>query len=1081
MKSILPILFTLGSFLLCPFLMEAQVLPSGSSDAWRRNANNTAGGTGNLFGTRSWNSPVYFNTALPTGGLWTGIRMKLNGEFSAGNQYQISGYSAGDGVNTSGYLGLGQNKGQIWTNNDLDGSPSRGPFSLLHLNGRDGAFVQNAGYRPWMKTGISFTDNQDFSYIGLRKVGAGDDVTETTIAWADNAGNAYGPDELAFRFTTNSNSNTISGDLNASNDLDGKMIAQFRGNGNMGLGQIFTPGAAGQKAQSRLHIAKTAIGSGVLNPNPNEVWSQITHNITNHTSNDGLRLGITTNPGTGLSTGVLRWQENSPFIIQSDWNTSPGSTSNGERMRISSINAPGVTNPGFSSNTTRVSIPIFGNIPVDQPRSLLHLGFDIGDASGIRPWMNLGTTTAGFGTLTYLGMKEEGVSPEPVLAWGDFNNTGLPIVYTSDVTGNGNALEGLEVARFSSAATAFGGDGGLGVGDFTAGVPTHKLHVRGNARFENVPDKINANYIILGEEQEGPDDMELQKLAFSGSATDVLLGNGTWGEGGAGTDDQTIEVFEFDCDTKLLTLQLENGGPAVTTDLSCIETVGGEDADWYVSGTTLAPTDIADDIYTEGLVGINTDITPLAQLEIKGDNSNDPLWVNGTHAQFRIKEQGNFGMGAPAVVGGHMLNMRDPMLDVPNASHAVNMEFSNSAGDGISLRHGSTGINSNGISTRIFGAGQVTGVYSEAINNAGTISNRGVYAVAANAGESNIALFGEIPNTMTTAPSAATNGLNVVNAANLGFEHYGVKAVTKSQTNASTQYGVYGEVVVNSTSTPATCYGGYFKSKSGGMNYGIWAEANGAGDIAAYIAGPGVYASTWEPSDQQLKKNVRDLSNASDLLQQLAPKSYNFKTEEYPQIGLSEAKQFGLISQELELVLPELVKEVHHPVQKDENGRVTHEAVDFKAVNYSALIPILVQGHKEQQAEIKELQNTIDQMDDRLHKLEALLTTTSTKEVQQASQEVELENSLRIVLDQNVPNPFAEETNIGYDLPSTFEKAQIHFFDQSGKIIKSLDLLTTGKGSVKVFGSRLSQGIYTYSLVVDGQVIDSKKMLKARD
>jgi hypothetical protein len=37
-----------------------------------------------------------------------------------------------------------------------------------------------------MQTGISLTDNQDFSYFGLRKVGSGYDVTETTISWSDN-------------------------------------------------------------------------------------------------------------------------------------------------------------------------------------------------------------------------------------------------------------------------------------------------------------------------------------------------------------------------------------------------------------------------------------------------------------------------------------------------------------------------------------------------------------------------------------------------------------------------------------------------------------------------------------------------------------------------------------------------------------------------------------------------------------------------------------------------------------------------------------------------------------------------------
>jgi hypothetical protein len=125
-------------------------------DFWARggNTNNPAGG--NLFGTR-YNSPIYFITG---GGLANNRRMKLNGVFGGFTpQYFINGYGAGQGVNSTGYLLLGQNmnsaSGNIYT--DL------GAFSMLHLNGRDQPGTQEAGYRPWMKTGVTFTDNNDLS------------------------------------------------------------------------------------------------------------------------------------------------------------------------------------------------------------------------------------------------------------------------------------------------------------------------------------------------------------------------------------------------------------------------------------------------------------------------------------------------------------------------------------------------------------------------------------------------------------------------------------------------------------------------------------------------------------------------------------------------------------------------------------------------------------------------------------------------------------------------------------------------------------------------------------------------------
>ncbi len=149
--------------------------PSGglnNTNFWSRVGN--ANGTNNIMGTR-WNSPIYFIT----GGLTQNTyRMRLNGDFTSNSQYTINNYNYSHGVNTSGYLGLGYNMNGIWSHNT---GTARGPFSLLHLNGRDGTFVQDAGYRPWMKTGITLTDNNDLSYIGLRKVGFGTDITETTI------------------------------------------------------------------------------------------------------------------------------------------------------------------------------------------------------------------------------------------------------------------------------------------------------------------------------------------------------------------------------------------------------------------------------------------------------------------------------------------------------------------------------------------------------------------------------------------------------------------------------------------------------------------------------------------------------------------------------------------------------------------------------------------------------------------------------------------------------------------------------------------------------------------------------------
>ena len=83
-----------------------------------------------------------------------------------------------------------------------------------------------------------------------------------------------------------------------------------------------------------------------------------------------------------------------------------------------------------------------------------------------------------------------------------------------------------------------------------------------------------------------------------------------------------------------------------------------------------------------------------------------------------------------------------------------------------------------------------------------------------------------------------------------------------------------------------------------------------------------------------------------------------------------------------------------------------------------------------------------------------------------------------IVLSQNVPKPFAESTVIQYNIPADMHQAQIHFYDNLGKLISSVDITERGNGELKVFANDLSTGIYTYNLVADGKSLPLKKMIK---
>ena len=102
---------------------------------------------------------------------------------------------------------------------------------------------------------------------------------------------------------------------------------------------------------------------------------------------------------------------------------------------------------------------------------------------------------------------------------------------------------------------------------------------------------------------------------------------------------------------------------------------------------------------------------------------------------------------------------------------------------------------------------------------------------------------------------------------------------------------------------------------------------------------------------------------------------------------------------------------------------------------------------------------------------------------------VRLSNKGTSDLHQNSPNPFTHQTTISYKLPDTMKEAQLMFYDARAKLIKAVDITQTavggedaqctGLGRLTVFGDDLRFGSYTYVLIVDGQVVGSKTMMKS--
>lgn len=114
-----------------------------------------------------------------------------------------------------------------------------------------------------------------------------------------------------------------------------------------------------------------------------------------------------------------------------------------------------------------------------------------------------------------------------------------------------------------------------------------------------------------------------------------------------------------------------------------------------------------------------------------------------------------------------------------------------------------------------------------------------------------------------------------------------------------------------------------------------------------------------ETSDQRLKKNRAPIGSALEKVMQLQGVSYEWRADEYPDMKFEGGLQYGLIAQELEKVIPELV-------DTDKEG--------WKSIEYAHLVPFLIEALKEQQEIIETQKVQIESQDARLTDLEEMKT-----------------------------------------------------------------------------------------------------------
>lgn len=325
-----------------------------------------------------------------------------------------------------------------------------------------------------------------------------------------------------------------------------------------------------------------------------------------------------------------------------------------------------------------------------------------------------------------------------------------------------------------------------------------------------------------------------------------------------------------------------------------------------------------------------------------------------------------------------------------------------------------------------------------------------------------------------------------------GFCQTGVYSTIETTTNK--QIALYGHAAGSLAQNTGRAYGvyGIAGNRSAGYNYGVY------GEITGFTYGAGVFGTTTNQvpqingkyagyfhgnthvtgtltagtitmlSDARYKSNIQEINTiALTKILSLNPVQYTMasgsaiafanteKSDTVSNMIMTTSEEdldqinkihYGLLAQEVKELYPELVYE---------------DAAGVMSINYTELIPLLIQAVQDLSEQVSVLSNSSSVS----ARKQALKQQDSTTEAVVA------------MLYQNNPNPFTEATIISYLVPIEAQQASIFIYNMLGEQVSKYDVSAFGEGNITISANELYAGTFLYSLVVDGKLIDTKQMI----
>lgn len=229
--------------------------------------------------------------------------------------------------------------------------------------------------------------------------------------------------------------------------------------------------------------------------------------------------------------------------------------------------------------------------------------------------------------------------------------------------------------------------------------------------------------------------------------------------------------------------------------------------------------------------------------------------------------------------------------------------------------------------------------------------------------------------------------------------------------------------------------------------YHLTVDSNNVVQDVFFVSGQGYSYSLlggYSGSDRILKEQISPLSSFESEIIKLRPVQYKYKNANKS----NDPIRYGFIAQELSEVLPNLVK-------KMPDGTL--------AINYTDLIPILVKNQQNHILQIDSLESEVQSLKESIEMLSSNSFSRDTK------------NLIRVY-----PNPIKDYLKIeliGYILS---ERYRVVFTDLAGKFIYETPLSFDKGTSVEISTSSIENGLYLVSVLHNGDIIYSKKMVVLR-